>query len=102
MKAILLVVVLLVSAVGPKPVLPMFCAGALMAQQAAAQEQRLPAEHWCQRTASTNQKAHACACHQHDCTKDPENQMNHSSHTDPNCKSFCDVDRCRCDKQDCP
>jgi hypothetical protein len=77
------------------------CVGAMKAMAVMAQEQRTPPGEWCQRPApDMSKKAHACACHQHSCSDpDPDHV---SAHVDANCKNYCYVDGCRCERDDCP
>lgn len=99
MKSLLLMVAVLL-VVLQSPNLGHPCAGALHAQ---SEEKRLPKGEWCQRpTPQMRKEAHACACHAHDCTKDPEDQNNRSAHTDAKCLSYCEVHACNCEKMDCP
>lgn len=108
MKSLLLIVgVLLVIVQAPDLRHP--CMGAIAAMVAQEQEpappgeRRLPKGEWCQRPVEGMRKeAHACSCHAHDCTKNPDDQNNRSAHTDANCLVFCDVKNCACEKMDCP
>jgi len=66
----------------------------------AAPEHRTPPGTWCQRPEpQMDRRAHACACHQHDCAH-PD--VPPSAHTDPQCKNYCFENQCRCEKHDCP
>ena len=97
MKSLLLAVFVLGS-LGPTP---QFCMGAQMAVvMAAAQERHTPDGEWCQRPPVQSKKAHACMCHQHNCSDpDPDHV---SAHTDGMCLNYCTVKNCKCAAMDCP
>jgi hypothetical protein len=63
-------------------------------------ERDVPDGHWCQRAPVHDQRAHACACHQHNCLDPDPGHV--SAHTDPKCKVYCHVNHCRCERMDCP
>jgi hypothetical protein len=66
-------------------------------------EREVPNGHWCQRPPlPRSEKAHACACHQHDCAKRADDDNSYSAHTDPECQDYCHINKCLCAKQDCP
>jgi len=79
-------------------------AARLIAQELENPERRersTPPGHWCQRAAPRmDQQAHACKCHQHNCTDPDPNHV--SAHTDGECKNFCHQQACKCERQDCP
>jgi hypothetical protein len=92
---------LLVAALQLPASLSMPCMGALHAQAVAAQERKTPDGEWCQRPLpEMSKKAHACACHQHDCSDPDPNHV--SAHTDAKCLNYCTVANCRCERTDCP
>lgn len=104
MKTLLLIAsALLVAAQLPCVPSP-FCTGALHAQAVAAQaapERKTPPGEWCQRPLpQMSKKAHACACHQHDCTDPDPNHV--SAHTDAKCLNYCTQAQCKCERMDCP
>lgn len=104
MKTLVLVLVLGALAVmSPEPPAlgSMPCMGAIHAKAMAAQERKTPEGEWCQRPdPQMGRKAHACACHQHDCS-DPD-PSHVSAHTDAQCLNFCTVSQCKCGVHDCP
>lgn len=86
--------------------LPTMCVGAQLAVVMAtsakltAQERSTPPGEWCQRpTTRMSNKAHPCACHQHDCTDEDPDHL--SAHTDSACLNYCNVKDCRCAVMDC-
>jgi hypothetical protein len=98
-KTLLVLAVLLASQLGlPGRGQAMLCMGAVHA--AAAQERSTPPGEWCQRPPVRSTKAHACACHQHDCTDPDPNHV--SAHVDAACLNFCTVSQCQCAHMDCP
>jgi hypothetical protein len=77
------------------------CVGAQLAVVRAIQEKHTPPGEWCQRpTTPMPAKAHACTCHQHDCS-DPD-PLHVSAHTDTQCLNYCTVQQCNCAMNDCP
>jgi hypothetical protein len=104
MKFSVLALGLLVAALQMPASLSMPCMGALHAQAIAAQaapERTTPLGEWCQRPVpQMSKKAHACTCHQHNCT-DPD-PSHVSAHTDPKCLNYCTQANCRCERMDCP
>ena len=85
-----------VAALGMAP-----CVGAMHAKMMAAQERQTPDGEWYQRPVpDMPKKAHACACHEHNCSDpDPDHV---SAHTDSQCLNFCTVAKCSCERMDCP
>ena len=103
MKA-LLVGLIVLGSLGPTP---KFCAHALLLQAqddfglpAVQVERKTPPGEWCQRPPVQSKKAHACACHQHNCNDADPNHL--SAHVDSQCLNFCTTSQCRCSKDDCP
>lgn len=90
------------------PSMPMadHCEGALLAmaqeQGGGNTEKKTPPGEWCQRPPTRTEKAHACACHKHDCNADPNDEANLSAHTDSACLNYCTTSQCRCAINDCP
>lgn len=77
------------------------CVGAVHAQLMAAQERKTPDGEWCQRPQpDMSKKAHACKCHEHDCSDPDPNHV--SAHVDAECLNYCNVSGCRCGVHDCP
>lgn len=104
LSVLVLAALLLGQVVEPRPNSMMPCMGALHAQALAAQaapERKTPPGEWCQRPLpEMSKKAHACACHQHDCTDPDPNHV--SAHTDSKCLNYCTQSQCRCERTDCP
>lgn len=100
MRSFLVVVLLLLPT--PNINLDHPCAGAKLAMVSAmAQERSTPPGEWCQREVKPMPaKAHACACHEHDCSDPDPNHV--SAHVDPECLNFCTTSRCFCERMDCP
>ena len=100
MRNLALTAALVIGVIGMFGPAPHFCAGALHAQ--ASPERKTPPGEWCQRQApQMDRKAHACACHQHDCSK-PDEDTYRSAHTDAQCLNYCTTSQCRCSRDDCP
>lgn len=101
MKFLILAALLLAPLIEWRPDSMMPCMGALHAQAITAQEHKTPDGEWCQRPLpQMSKKAHACACHQHDCTDPDPNHV--SAHTDAKCLNYCTQAQCRCERTDCP
>lgn len=117
MKTLAMLVLFAGLMIGPTPLVGEHCVGAnhaaleaIAAQylphgipfEVAAQERSTPPGEWCQRPQrNMPAKAHACECHKHDCTKDPDDQNNLSAHTDAKCLNFCTTANCQCSVMDC-
>jgi hypothetical protein len=87
----------------PCPAFAPGCPGFDTLQIRRAQEKQTPDGEWCQRpTQKMSPKAHACACHTHNCKADPTDLNNLSAHTDNKCLNFCTVTKCECLEGDCP
>lgn len=96
-----LVALLLGQVVEPPAGSALPCVGALHAKAMSAQEHKTPEGEWCQRPADRmSKKAHACACHQHNCLDPDPNHV--SAHVDAKCLNYCTVSQCRCGVMDCP